>query len=143
MKIDIMTLCDYAQYNNGKLIIVGTLNQINGTSLPARCDMYFVARLSFEPDEVLSDDVVLSIHHEGNGKKLVDNHVLLPKENFTPYDKGRRGVMNLMLNLNGFIFPDAGTYVFSLNVGRVVGQTYLDCVLVKSPEQSKETKPKN
>ena len=141
MKIDIMTLCDYAQYNNGKLTIVGTLNQINGLILPARCDMYFVARLSFEANEILTDDVVLNIMHEGNGKKLVDNHVLLPKTNFKPNENGRRGVLNLMLNLNGFMFPYAGTYLFSLSVGDVSAQTYLDCILVQSQEHPAETKP--
>lgn len=136
MRIDIMALCDYAQYNNGKMTIVGTLNQINGLSLPARCDMYFVARLSFAPDEDLTEDVVLNIQHEENGKKLVDNYVLLSKDKFVPYDKGKRGVLNLMLNLNGFMFPDAGSYVFTLAVGDIVGKTYLDCNLIEVPKES-------
>ncbi len=131
-----MALCDYAQYNNGKMTIVGTLNQINGLSLPARCDMYFVARLSFDPDEVLAEDVVLNIQHEENGKKLVDNYVLLPKDKFAPYDNGKRGVLNLMLNLNGFMFPDAGSYEFTLAVGNIVGHTYLDCNLVEATHVS-------
>ena len=137
MKIDIMTLCDYAQYSNGKLTIVGTLNQINGTNLPARCDMYFVARLSFEPNEQLSNDVVLNIEHEGDHKKLVENHILLAKKDFKPYENGRRGVLNLMLNLSAFVFPDAGSYMFSLSVGDVSAQTFLECTLIKSTEDKK------
>lgn len=138
MKIDIMTLCDYAQYNNGKLTIIGTLNQINGMSLPARCDMYFVARLSFEANEQLGDNVVLNIVHEGTGKKLVDSHVLLAKSDFKPYDNGRRGVLNLMLNLNGLFFPEAGSYIFTLSVGEVVAQTYLECTLLGATDAKTE-----
>ena len=138
MKIDIICLCDYAQYNGGKMTIVGTLNQINGFSLPARCDMYFVSRLSFEPNEVLNEDVILSVYQEDSGDKLVDKHVLLSKADFKPYDKDKRGVLNMMLNLSGFIFPKEGTYVFSITVGEISAQTYLDCVLHQSPQNKKE-----
>lgn len=134
MKIDIICLCDYAQYNNGKMTIVGTLNLINGYSLPARCDMYFVSRLSFEPDEILNDDVILSVQHEKSGNQLVNNHILLHKSDFKPYDNGRRGVLNMMLNLNGFIFPEEGTYLFTITVGDISAQTYLDCVLHEQPK---------
>lgn len=138
MKIDIICLCDFAQYNEGKMTIVGTLNQINGYVLPARSDMYFVSRLSFEPDEELPGDVILSVMHETSGKMLVDNHVLLPKADFKPYEQGKRGVLNMMLNLNGFVFPYEGTYVFRIKVGDVEAQTYLDCVLHQLPQNSKE-----
>lgn len=138
MKIDIICLCDYAQYNNGKMTIVGTLNQINGFALPARCDMYFVSRLSFEPNENLKDNVILSVQHEKSGKMLVDNHILLPKADFKPYENGKRGVLNMMLNLNGFIFPKEGTYVFKIKVGDVEAQTYLDCVLNQPSQDNKE-----
>lgn len=137
MKIDIITLCDYAQYNNGKLTIVGTLNQINGVSLPARCDMYFVARITFDPDEQLNNDVVLNIVHEGDKKKLVNNHVLVARKGFKPYDNGRRGMLNLVLNLSAFVFPDFGSYVFSLSVGDISAQTYLECNLIKQEEKKK------
>ena len=49
MKVDIFTLCDSAQeYNNGKLVIVGTFNSIYAKNFPTDYPEFaLVARIMF------------------------------------------------------------------------------------------------
>lgn len=110
MKIQIFTLCDYAQSNAGKLTIVGTFNQIFADKFPYvyTPSIFVVAKVSskepcqgkftfsaYRPDGTL-------LLNPFTGGFRIDN----------PEDEVKERAFDFCLSLNNQLFPVPGAYSF-------------------------------
>lgn len=127
MKVTLLTLCDFAQENNGKLTIVGTFNILKSGTFPFTYPnpFYLVVGLRFKgsakgltrlscigPDGsefIKSGEMNFSL-----GEKAVDN---------------RERLAHFIFGFQNTVFRMPGTYEYRLFLdGRVVAETelYLD-----------------
>lgn len=131
MKIQIFTLCDYAQSNAGKLTIVGIFNQIFADSFPYRYtpSFYVVAKVSskepyqgkfsftvFRPDgSLLLNPFTRDFH--------IDN----------PENDQKERAFDFCLSLNNQLFVEPGAYTFKFVAGDQVATQEL--YLIQRPQQ--------
>lgn len=112
MEIEIFTLCDFAQDNNGKLTVVGTFDGIHSKQFPFTQTNFSVAcRLRFAEKETGSHDMRLRFI-DGDGKELlqpIQGQMNIPKPT-----NGQYSTINLVFNLSQIKFDKAGRYSFEL-----------------------------
>lgn len=121
MRIDVFSICDFAQDNNNKLTIVGTYNRILSRVFPLTYNQITVAlRLSFFPSE--------------SGDKHFSCSILDPSDNavsgpitgtFTIGAVNELSTISAILIFNNVVFNEAGHYVVSLNLDGTVHSTDL------------------
>lgn len=123
MKVNILTLCDFAQNNNGKLTIVGVCDLIVTKKVPFKKNLFFVARICFGADESGKEHTFkVTISKEGEQAPLitpVTNELIIES-------KDRDTNCNLIFELGDFVFPIAGNYIFKLEVDGVANTTSLN-----------------
>lgn len=126
MKIQIFTLCDYAQSNAGKLSIIGTFNRIFAESFP------FVYTPSvFVVAKVCSNDACNGVF-KFSAKDPEGAQFLAPLtgefriEN--PQNDKKEKAFDFCLALNNLAFNKPGTYTFTFEVGGVIAtqELYLE-----------------
>lgn len=115
MNIDIFTLCDSAQqYDGGKLVIVGTFNNIYATKYPTMLpSLSLVSRIVFEEEENGIHDIEVCI------KKRDSETFIFPTgkmEANTSSAIGERKAVNLIVNGNNVVIPSEGTYSVILKI---------------------------
>lgn len=112
MEIEIFTLCDFAQDNNGKLTVVGTFDGIHSKQFPFTQANFSVAcRLRFAEKETGTHDMRLRFI-DGDGKELlqpIQGQMNIPKPT-----NGQYSTINLVFNLSQIKFEKAGRYSFEL-----------------------------
>lgn len=112
MQIEIFTLCDFAQDNNGKLTVVGTFDGIHSKQFPFTQANFSVAcRLRFAEKETGTHDMRLRFI-DGDGKELlqpIQGQMNIPKPT-----NGQYSTINLVFNLSQIKFEKAGRYSFEL-----------------------------
>lgn len=113
MKTEIFTLCDSAVEYNGKAVIVGTINDVNGTSYPLTIpSVSLFARVAFEPEE--SADSTLSVlGYNVDDPELVITRFVFPLK-VSPSPNNRMNYINIILKLDGLHIPKQGVYCFEL-----------------------------
>lgn len=121
MRIDVFTICDFAQDNNNKLTIVGTYNRILSRVFPLTYNQITVAlRLSFFPGE--------------SGDKHFSCSVLDPSGNavavpitgtFNIGAVNELSTISAVFSFNNVAFIEAGHYSVSLDLDGAVHCTDL------------------
>lgn len=112
MEIEIFTLSDFAQDNNGKLTIVGTFDSIHAKQFPATHTACSVAcRLRFAAKESGNHSFKLRLT-AADGKELIK-----PVEgnmNIGAPANGQFSSVNFVINFNQLKFEKPGRYSFEL-----------------------------
>ena len=121
MKIQIFTLCDYAQSNAGKLTIVGTFNRIFAESFPfTYTPSIFVVAKVCSNDACSGKFDFSATTPDGSSflTPLIGDFRIENPEN----DKMEKA-FDFCLALNNQVFPKPGTYTFKFEVnGEVATQ---------------------
>lgn len=114
MEIEIFTICDFAQDNNGKLTVVGTFDGINSKQFPFTQANFSVAcRLRFAEKETGTHEIRLRFI-DIDGKELlqpIQGQMNIPKPT-----NGQYSTVNLVFNLSQLKFEKAGRYSFELYI---------------------------
>ena len=135
MDIQIATLCDHAADYNGKFVISGTIDVLAAPKLPVVQPQCCLAiRLCITPED--NGDHKFSVNIiDGDGKSLdekmpidADMPVELPEE--VPFL-----TRNLILNLQGLRFQEAGVYFVDISIDdELVQRLPLRVVQVDQPK---------
>ncbi len=112
MKVDIFTICDFAQDVNGKLTIVGTFDTINARKLPAiHPALSIAARIRFSKADPVPDSFRLSII-DSNNKEIVPP--IEGKLNASLIEKGKD--INIIAGIGLLKFNAYGEYLVKLAI---------------------------
>ena len=114
MEIEIFTLCDFAQDNNGKLTVVGTFDGINSKQFPFTQANFSVAcRLRFSEKETGNHELRLRFI-DIDGKELLQP--IRGQMNIPKPTNGQYSTVNLVFNLSQIKFEKAGRCSFELYI---------------------------
>lgn len=123
MQIDIFTLCDSAQEYNGKLVIVGTFNQITAPTFPhVYSEFALVASVRFDKNEKKEHDIEIGI------KKSDSDDFLMKPARMKASNAGAQGnysFINLVIKVNNITIKEKGEYIVYLNVDGEKRETIL------------------
>lgn len=114
MEIEIFTLCDFAQDNGGKLIIVGTFDSMGAKAFPVRHPSCSVAcRFRFSKKEFGPHTITIRFIDEQN------NELVQPLEAEIMVEEpkvGNHSTVNFVINYNNVEFKKPGRYSFELQL---------------------------
>jgi hypothetical protein len=114
MEIEIFTLCDFAQDNGGKLIIVGTFDSMQAKTFPVRHPACSIAcRLRFSKKEHGPHTVTVRFTDHQNNELVQPLEAEIMVEEPTLSD---HSTINLVINYNNIEFKNAGRYSFELSI---------------------------
>ena|SRR5438093_12616680 len=112
METEIFTLCDFAQDNNGKLIVVGTFDTISSQAFPCTHPSCSIAcRLRFSEKETGEHEFKLKFV-DSNGKDVLQP--IAGKIQIRPPKAGQNSTVNLVFNIGQLRFENPGRYAFEL-----------------------------
>lgn len=123
MNIQIFTLCEYAQSNNGKTTIVGTFNRIAPPVIPfVMPDIFVVVKMSFTQDT----EAIASITLREKGGADVAKAGEIPLK--IRISNGREAIHDIVLRINQVPFQKPGEYevVFRLGDEEYTTNLYVD-----------------
>lgn len=112
MEIEIFTLCDFAQDNNGKLIIVGTFDSIAAKTFPVRHPACSLAcRLRFAKKEFGPHTATIRFIDQQNAELVqpLEAEIMVGEPKI-----GDHSTINLVINYNNIEFKNPGRYSFEL-----------------------------
>ena len=113
MEVEIFTVCDFAQDNNGKLTIVGTFDRITATAFPCvHAQLSVALRLRFANSEAGVHTLKVRLTDNANINVI---EPLQGEINVNPSTLGYSAV-NLVINFQGAKFEKEGRYSFELHV---------------------------
>lgn len=122
MKVEILTLCDYAQAYGDRLTIVGAFSTINAEKFPINMsDVTLVVKIVLDENDNKKHDISVLIKKESDSEPIVG-----PIS--TPLDmsesKGNFITANLILKIGHLTIPSQGKYdiVFSFDGTDTVSQ---------------------
>lgn len=126
MKIDILTLCDYAKIESGKLTIVDTLDLITAPKFPWRAYFGFAIKGCLKHEMAADGYFLLSIFSEDDieaagNDTLPDDSYLFHTKSPAIQDKGRFAIAG---NIRGLIFNHPGNYIFRIKTSDGVTRDY-------------------
>lgn len=128
MKPEIMTLCEYASENNGRLTIVDAFDAIIATKLPWRAYFSIASRIDFTGCEINCKTVSMRIVSKDDSSKVVF-------EADSPFERPKDfSKLNLVAGFKGLIFPEAGDYIFTISLDNSVIAECLFKVISKENE---------
>lgn len=114
MEIEIFTLCDFAQDNGGKLVIVGTFDSIQAKTLPVKHPNCSIAcRLRFSKKEYGPHTITIRFIDQEN------NELIQPLEAEIMVDQPKLSehvTINFVINYNNIEFKTPGRYSFELSM---------------------------
>lgn len=117
MELKTILIADYANIaEGGKPNVMGIFRVINAEKCPARQpEMYFIASLAAGAAEFGRQVTIRVKLIDSSGKlTLVD----FPQQIVVPTARGgRKAEINVIVRLRDIVFPDFGTYQFSILVG--------------------------
>lgn len=128
MNVNILTLCDFAQDNNGKLTIVGVYDLIVAKKVPFKKHLFFVARICFDAEDCeKKHNLKVTIFDEKKQEALIS-----PVTNELPIEENKKKVYcNLIFDFGNLAFPSDGIYNFKLEVDGKEFSTSLNVELEK------------
>ena len=115
MKVEILTLCDYAQTYGDRLTIVGAFSSLNAKEFPLSMhDVTLVAKIVLDKQDNRKHDVTITIKKEGEAEPII-GPISTPldlsdnKEDFVE--------ANLILKIGRLAIPSQGKYslIFSFD----------------------------
>lgn len=128
MTTEIFTLCDSANDYNGKLVIVGTFNNIFAQSFPAIHQAFtIVAKMAFDKEEIDGNHLFrIYIRNSDEEISLLDTgHQNL----ILAHRAGNKIYSNIIFNVNNIMLPNDGEYTVNLEVdNKLASQTYLSII---------------
>lgn len=117
MKTNIFTLCDSAKEYGGKLVIVGTLNQIQVATFPARNIQFdMVASIIFDGTDTTNHTLKISVAEKSTGAYVLPD--LTTQIEITDKQDEQK-TLNVILSCLPLEFPRAGEYTFTLTLDDV------------------------
>ena len=115
MKVEILTLCDYAQTYGDRLTIVGAFSSLNAKEFPLSMhDVTLVAKIVLDEQDNRKHDVTITIKKEGEAEPIIG-------PSSTPLDlsdnKEDFVEANLILKIGRLTIPSQGKYslIFSFD----------------------------
>lgn len=124
MKIDIFTLCDNAQEYGGKLVVVGTFNEIYAEKFPAtHPEMAIVARIIIEDDDLEIHDLEIFAVNAETGKPALISPFKTRLD--TKEHKGRTLYSNIILRMNNIFLQEPGKYIIKFRIDEMERETVL------------------
>lgn len=124
MKIQIFTLCEYVQVQNGKSTIIGTFNRIVAPAYPFVVpDMYLVLKLAFDQDA--EETISISLREKSTGKTIISTGNQTMK---IVVQNGRQTLNDVVYHMNNLALPNPGEYevVFKYGTEEHVSPLYVD-----------------
>lgn len=112
MKVQIFTLCDGAYNYNGKLTIVGTIDNIKVPKVPSIASVGLAVKLLFPQEE--RGDKRITVRF-----KDASSNLIIPEISINSRDEGKKGEEEKIVIagiLNGLDIKDYGDYVVELDV---------------------------
>ena len=128
MQIKLFSICEGAFNNAGRLTIVNTYDMIGSKVFPLKMPIGVAMTLTFDSRDEGKRHLELRITNTTTQLPIakMESEFVVPKD-----DKG--GFLNFVSNVQGFVFPAPGDYIFELSVdGEVIGSVSM---LVKKDEQ--------
>lgn len=123
MQVNIFTLCDNAQEYNGKMVIVGTFNQISATKFPSiHAEFAIVASIGFDENEKKEYDIEIGIK-KSDSELFLMNPVKMKASNADT--QGEYTYINLIVKGNNVEIKEPGKYIVYLKVDSEVRETVL------------------
>lgn len=114
MKPEIMTLCEYASDNNGRLTIVDTFETIIAAKMPWRAYFSIAARIDLAGCVFDCKTLSMKITSANDSSKVVF-------EAESPFDRPKDfGKLNIVAGFKGLIFTESGDYIFTIMMDNVV-----------------------
>lgn len=124
MRTDIFTLCDSAQEYNGKLVIIGTFNEIVAQKFPTvHPEMAIVARATIEEGDQESYDMEISAIDEQTGEAALFQPLKAHVDN--KGNKVNPTYSNMIVRLNNLVLQKPGKYIIRFRIGDVGQETKL------------------
>lgn len=107
MKLTLFTISEGAYNKGGSLTIVNTFDNVSVSSFPAKVPIAFAIKLSTTPEDGGDRKITIVIRHIEKERELsrIESNLKVPNTN---------GNFVFAANINGFAFPEAGSYSFSL-----------------------------
>ena len=121
MQLKLFSICEGAFNNSGRLTIVNTYDMIGSKSFPLKMPLGVAITIILGINDYGKRHVELKILNDKSELPIakMESDVVIPKD-----DKG--GFLNLASNVQGFVFPSPGKYVFELSVdGDTIGSLLL------------------
>lgn len=117
MKIQIFSLCDFAQNNNGKLTIIGTFNKIFADHFPYLYPPAIHVVAKVVTDEAYTGEFTFSAF-KPNGEVFLgplSGSVVINN----PTNDNREKSFDFNIALNSLVFETPGTYTFKFVIGNL------------------------
>jgi hypothetical protein len=108
MKSEILTLCEYASENNGRLTIVDSFDAIVATKLPWRAYFSVASKIDLMNRTCEYETVTMKIVSASDSDKVIFE-ASNPFNHPESFDK-----LNLVANFKGLIFEVPGKYLFRI-----------------------------
>jgi hypothetical protein len=105
MKTEIVTLCEYASENNGRLTIVDTFDVLNVERFPWRAYFYIAAKMNVEGEECNYNTITIAIVKSSN-----ETQTLFQANSKFTKGEGNLKYINVVAGLKGLIFNEEGDY---------------------------------
>jgi len=133
MEVTLLLLADYANVAEGnKLNVMGIFTNLFSAGFPTmHAQMYLVMQMSASPAEYgRKCTITIKLLDEDARQTLID----LPIEREVPGGEGRRVSINQIIRLTTIVFPQPGTYQFSVLIDNDEKAT-LALDVIKQPPQ--------
>lgn len=115
MKVEILTLCDYAQTYGDRLTIVGAFSTVNAKEFPVNmADISLVAKIVLDEHDNEKHDVTITIKKDGEANPVF-GPIAAPLD--MSGNKGDVVEANLILKIGRLTIPSQGKYnvIFSFD----------------------------
>lgn len=135
MDIQIATLCDFAADYNGKLVVSGTIDVLAAPKMPVvQPHCCLAIRLCITPEDNGAHKFSVNII-DGDGKSLDDKMPIDADMPIELPDEVPFVTRNLILNLQGLRFQEAGVYFVDISIDdELVQRLPLRVVQVDQPQ---------
>lgn len=110
MRIDIVTLCEYASENEGKLTIVDTFDTIRAEKLPWREYFYAVAKIVLDKQDLWPSEIWLLVEKDNHSEQPVFKTCFPQRKGNSPSSGSNK--LNIVAGFKGLIFEAEGDYNF-------------------------------
>lgn len=129
MKTELLTLCEYASDNDGRLSIVDTIDVITARKFPWRSYFYVAARVVTDGLTENYSSITMRITSKSDDSKVIF-------ETASPFEQpSKLSKLNVVAGFKGLIFDAPGMYVFTLRLDDTIAGEYPFLVKLDSDEK--------
>lgn len=130
MEIDIFTACDNVQDYNGKLVIAGTFQQVNGNALPIKLDnMGVVCAVRFSPNEIVNSQFELRFI-SANGSPFAIP--IKGQIDISETKSNTHQTLNIAINVRDVLFTGKGIHYIEFVLGDTIQKRIPISVVINS-----------